>query len=330
MTKFSVTNTIDIPEQLKNAVVVIGNFDGVHIAHQKVIGKAKEIAKKQKLPVVALSFEPHPRTLFKPESPVFRLTPQNMKARILEAYGIDGLVILPFTSELANTTAEQFIQTYLINHIAAAHITIGFNLHFGKNREGSPQFLKQKGEELGFGVTIVEECTDDTQQPISSSRIRRCIGQGNVEEAAKMLGYRWTLNADIIKGEQIGRTLGYPTANMQLEPECRLANAIYAVRLRNNENNKLYNAVASFGRRPTFDNGPKLFETFIFDFDEDIYGKNVEVSLFEFIRKEEKFDGEKELKKQMVMDEQKAREILEHAKPISEMDERITFDGLIK
>ena len=314
----------------QGGVVAIGNFDGVHRGHQVVLEKALALAEQDGCPCFALSFEPHPRTLFRPESPVFRLTDEATKSRVLEAFGLDGLLTLAFTKELAATSAEDFVRTILVERARASHVVSGFNFHFGKGRAGSPEYLQQAGREFGFGVTIVEAETsagsDDkpAEEPISSSRVRRLLGDGNAQGAAELLGYHWLVSGEVIKGAQLGRTLNYPTANISLAENCHLAHGIYAVRFRCADG-RLYDGVASYGRRPTFDNGPALLETFIFDFDEDIYGETVSVTLIDYLRSEEKFDTVEELVAQMDKDSQRAREILKQLKPISKLDNTLSF-----
>ena len=323
-----------VSDQQAGAVLAIGNFDGVHRGHQVVLEQAVSVARKKGCKCFALSFEPHPRTLFKPDSPVFRLTDETMKARVLDAFGLDGLLVLEFSRELAGTSAEDFVQSLLLDRAGASHIVSGFNFHFGKNRAGSPDFLRQSGEELGFGVTIVEakkdaidggNDEDDAANIISSSRIRRLLGSGEVNAAAQLLGYHWLVSGPVIKGAQLGRTLNYPTANLALAENCRLAHGIYAVHLRRPDG-RLYGGVASYGRRPTFDNGPALLETFIFDFDEDIYGEEISVSLLEYLRPELKFDSAEALVVQMDKDSAQARRCLAEAKPLSDLDARLNFD----
>lgn len=315
-----------LPASARGGVIAIGNFDGVHRGHQAVLQAAKDVAKRENAPCHALSFEPHPRTLFRPQSPVFRLTPERMKARVMEAFGLDGLIIMPFTRELASTSAETFVTQHMLGDASASHVVSGYDFHFGKDRAGTPDFLRQAGERHGFGVTIVSAQAEEGQEPFSSSIIRRLLGAGEVHQAANALGYRWTVASPVVKGAQLGRTLGYPTANMLLEPNCRLKFGIYAVRLRRADGT-LHDGVASYGRRPTFDNGPAWFETFIFDFDGDLYGETVEVSLFGYIRGEEKFASAEALIAQMDRDAVDARQLLQGAQALSALDRRLCFDG---
>jgi riboflavin kinase/FMN adenylyltransferase len=316
-----------VADEARGCVLAIGNFDGVHRGHQAVLETALDVAQKAKTKAYAISFEPHPRTLFKPESPVFRLTPENMKARVLQAFGLDGLLTLPFTRDLAATSADDFVDHFLLEKAGASHVVSGFNFMFGKDRVGTPEFLRAKGEARNMGVTIVEAHEDENREAISSSRIRRCLGAGDVVETAGLLGYRWCVSGEVIKGQQLGRTLGYPTANLALPESCHLAHGIYAVRLRT-EDGILRNGVASYGRRPTFDNGEALLETFIFDYSGDLYGQNIEVSLFAYLRGEEKFDSAEALVAQMDKDSAEARAVLAAVQPLSELDLNLNFSNL--
>lgn len=333
-----------VAEQHAGSVIAIGNFDGVHRGHQVVLEQALSIAREKGCKCFALSFEPHPRTLFKPGSPVFRLTDETMKARVLGAFGLDGLLVLEFSRELAGTSAEDFVKSLLMERAGASHVVSGFNFHFGKNRAGSPDFLRQSGQELGFGVTIVEAKTDSTGDSrtdaettagaaeaaeadiISSSRIRRLLGAGEVDAAAQLLGYHWLVSGQVIKGAQLGRTLNYPTANLALAENCRLAHGIYAVHLRRADGS-LHKGVASYGRRPTFDNGRALLETFIFDFNEDIYGEEISVTLLDYLRPELKFDSAEALVEQMDKDSDQARKYLADARPLSDLDAKLNFEA---
>ena len=221
--------TRKLPEPKRGGVIAIGNFDGVHRGHQVVLQTAKDLAEAKKVPCLALSFEPHPRTLFRPQSPVFRLTPQDQKARVMAAFGLHGLLNLPFTRDLASTIADEFVDEFLVERAGADHIVTGYDFHFGKDRQGTPEFLIQAGEKRGFGVTIVSAHSDENAEPISSSRIRRSLGAGNISEASGLLGYRWCVSGEVIKGAQLGRTLGYPTANLALPESCHLAHGIAPV-----------------------------------------------------------------------------------------------------
>ncbi len=313
-----------IAENLMGAVVAIGNFDGIHRGHQAVLALAKDIAKSENRPALVMTFEPHPRSVFNPDTPVFRLTPIALKAEIFEILGFDGVLVVPFSKEFAATSAESFVSDILLEKLNVSHVVTGYDFHFGAKRVGTPSYLQQAGQENGFGVTTLPSFNDESAEPVSSSRVRRALESGNVVEAAGLMGYRWNFAGEVQKGKQLGRTLGFPTANLDTPGSSRLARAIYAVRLRR-QSGQIYDGVASFGRRPTFDNGAVVLETFIFDFDEDIYGETVSVSLFGYLRGEEKFDTVEELVEQMRLDEKEAQALLSGVRPISELDNLLNF-----
>ncbi len=315
----------NLPAACTGGVVAIGNFDGVHRGHRAVLDKALEIARETNRPALVLTFEPHPRTVFQPDRPVFRLTPAPLKAQLLGALGFDGVVEQQFSKEFSAHTADEFIQLILIDGLKASHVITGFDFHFGKGRQGGPAYLMDAGKTHGFDVTLVDAFRDEGAEVVSSSRIRDRLAEGDVSEAAGLLGYRYCVSAKVIKGKQLGRTLGFPTANMALPNENRLAHGIYAVRFKT-EAGTVHNAVASFGRRPTVDSdGEPWLETFLFDFDDDLYGQTGEVSFFGFLRGEEKFDGLDALMVQMGRDEAEARALLAGALPLSDLDAAINF-----
>ena len=313
-----------VPSALADAVVAVGNFDGVHRGHQAVLGAARQIARETGRPLVCLTFEPHPRTVFRPDHPVARLTPAPMKARLLGALGFDAVIEQPFDKAFASLSPEEFVETVLKRCLTASHVVAGFDFHYGARRAGSPQTLAASGREHGFGATLVPALNGEDGETISSSRIRPMLMTGDVAGAAKLFGYRWTIRGEIVHGQKLGRTLGYPTANLVLSDDDILAHGVYAVRLRRADGT-LHDGVASFGRRPTFDNGAALFETFLFDFDGDLYGETVEVSLFAYLRGEEKFDSAAALVAQMDRDAQTARALLKTAEPLSDLDRSIGF-----
>ncbi|MBO0662117.1 bifunctional riboflavin kinase/FAD synthetase [Jiella sp. MQZ9-1] len=309
---------------LRNGVVAIGNFDGVHRGHQSVLGTAREIAKAEGKPLICLTFEPHPRTVFHPENPVPRLTPAPIRAKLLAALGFDAVVEQAFDKTFAGVEPEDFVNTVLVERLGAAHVVAGFDFHYGRRRAGTPQTLIVAGERHGFGATLVPAMKDGDGETISSSRIRELLADGAVAPAAALLGYRWTIGGSVQEGQRLGRTLGYPTANILLVPDTMLKFGIYAVRLRRADGT-LIDGVASFGRRPTFDNGVALFETFLFDFSGDLYGETVAISLFDYLRGEEKFDGAEALIAQMDRDCDNARAVLAGAQPLSALDRTIAF-----
>ena len=314
-----------LPQALRGGVVAIGNFDGVHRGHRTVLDKALELAEALGKPALVLTFEPHPRTVFQPDQPVFRLTPPRLKSELLEALGFSAVVEQIFSRDFASITADEFVEAILVGGLGVSHVVTGFDFHFGKGRQGGPAFLMAAGESKGFKVTLVDAFRDEGGSVISSSRIRDCLAEGNAVSAAGLLGYRYCVEAPVEKGKQLGRTLGYPTANMRLAPENRLAHGIYAVRLRRADG-ALYDGVASFGRRPTIDdNGAPLLETVAFDFSGDLYGEACAVSFFGYLRPELKFDGLDALMVQMKQDEAEARALLAGITPLSELDLKVSF-----
>lgn len=314
-----------LPAHLKGGVVAIGNFDGVHRGHQTVLRRALELASERGVPALVLTFEPHPRTLFKPQAPVFRLTPAPLKARLLEAIGFQAVIEYPFDLEFSQRSAEDFVRSVLVDWLGASEVVTGFDFHFGKGREGGPAFLMEAGSHNGFGVTLLDAFRDENAEVVSSSRIRSLLPEGAVSEMAGLLGYRFTVEAEVIKGQQLGRTLGFPTANMALQPEANLRPGIYAVRLRRPDG-VIRDGVASFGYRPTVtDNGAALLETFVFDFSGDLYGEVCAVSFFGHLRDEWKFDGLDPLVAQIKRDEEEARALLAGVKPLGELDAKMTF-----
>lgn len=308
MTGFAVirddTPTAAIP---KGAVVAMGNFDGVHRGHRAVIGACLDMARTKKAPALAVTFEPHPRKFFSPDVPQFRLTDETAKLRLLAGTGLDGAVILSFDARRASTTAHDFIQHELIGRLGVQGIAIGYDFHFGKGRGGSPSMLVTEAPSLGIEVDV-QPHVDFGDHPVSSSAIRKCLEEGHIAAATEMLGGPWFVTGEVIHGDKRGRDLGYPTANIRLDPQCSLKHGIYAVRV--GRGGRHYDAVANFGRRPTFDNGTPLLEVFVFDFNEPLYGETLDVAFIAFIRDEEKFESIEALIRQMDDDSARARAAL--------------------
>jgi riboflavin kinase/FMN adenylyltransferase len=299
------------PPGLAGAVVTIGNFDGVHRGHLAVINRARTLAQELSCPCAVLTFEPHPADFFKGPNTIFRLTPRDAKARALEGLGIDGMIVFTFDKVLASLPAEAFIVEVLVRRLKVRAVVAGYDFHFGAGRSGSPTLLKEAGNRLGFAVEIVERvpaATADINEAASSSAARAALEAGDVENAAQRLGHPFAIMGKVIHGQELGRTLGFPTANLLPDRSCRLRHGIYAVRAV--AGTKIYDGVASYGRRPTFDNGPALLEVFLFDFSGDLYGETIEVLFIGWIRAEVKFDSASALMAQMKRDEARAREIL--------------------
>lgn len=295
------------PAVLRGAVVAIGNFEGVHRGHRAVINAAIARARAHGRPAAALTFEPHPRSFFRPDEPVFRLSDQSIKLRLLAATGLDGAIVMTFNAALAGLEAAQFVEQILIDRFAVSGVVIGYDFHFGKRRAGSPAFLAAEGRKHGFSVDIVP-AFEDRGRRISSGAIRAALAEGQVEDAAEMLGYPWFVSGEVVHGDKRGRELGYPTANVRLDPTCALRHGVYAVRVE--VDGRRYDGVANYGRRPMFDTGAVLLEPFLFDFSGDLYGAVIDVAFVAWIRHELKFDTIDDLIQRMDEDSRLARALL--------------------
>jgi len=295
------TPAAEIP---KGTVVAMGNFDGVHLGHRAVIAAALKMGKVRGRPALAVTFEPHPRRFFSPTTPQFRLSDETAKLRLLAGTGLAGAVIMTFDKNRAGTTAQDFIHHDLIRRLGISGIAVGYDFHFGKGRVGSPSLLAAEGPRLGIEVDV-QPHVDIDERPVSSSAIRSALAEGQIEDATAMLGGPWFVTGEVIHGEKRGRELGYPTANIRLDHNCGLKHGIYAVRAGRGE--ERFDGVASFGRRPTFDNGAPLLEIFLFDFNGDLYGQALDIAFIGFIREESKFDSVDALIKQMDDDSARAR-----------------------
>lgn len=320
-----IAGSSSLPASCRGGVVAIGNFDGVHRGHQAVLARALAESERRGVPALALTFEPHPRSVFRPDVQLYRITPAPMRARLLDALGFRAVVEQPFDRDFSALSAEEFVRGILVEDLGISHVVTGFDFHFGRNRQGGPAFLMEAGERLDFGVALVDAFRDEGAEVVSSSRIRDLLSAGEVAEAAGLLGYRYTVEAEISHGQKLGRELGFPTANMALPPSTGLRHGIYAVRLRRADGS-LHDGVASFGRRPTVtDEGAPLLETFVFDFSGDLYGEVCSVSFFGFLRGEVKFEGLESLIAQMKRDEAEARALLSGVRPLSGLDLDIAF-----
>jgi riboflavin kinase/FMN adenylyltransferase len=291
----------------RGMVVAMGNFDGVHLGHRAVIDAALQMGRAHGRPALAVTFEPHPRSFFSPNTPQFRLTDEAGKLRLLAGTGLAGAVVMTFDQRRAGTTAQDFVHHDLIERLGISGIAVGYDFHFGKGRVGSPSLLVGEAPRLGIEVDV-QPHVDIAERPVSSSAIRMALAEGQIEDATTMLGGPWFVNGKVIHGEKRGRDLGFPTANIRLDKNCGLKHGIYAVRVGHGA--LRLDGVASFGRRPTFDNGAPLLEVFLFDFKGDLYGSSLDVAFIAFIRDELKFDGVTALIRQMDDDSARARAAL--------------------
>jgi len=291
-----------VPVGLEGAMAAIGNFDGVHRGHRHLLDMALESGR----PGAVVTFEPHPRTYFQPDRPLFRLTPEPVKLAIFARLGLAGAFVRRFDRELASLTAAQFVDL-LAQELEVSGVVIGHDFHFGRGREGNPALMAELCRERGLDCLVAPAVVEGTE-PVSSSAIRSALEAGDIAGANRLLGYRWFVRAEVRHGEKRGRVLGYPTANMRLPDDCRLRHGIYAVRA--STGGRPVDGVASFGRRPTFDNGAPLLETHLFDFSGDLYGRVLDVEFVGWIRGEERFDGIEALIRQMDRDSAEARRML--------------------
>lgn len=297
----------DIPPSAKGAVIVIGNFDGIHQGHQALLNAAQKIAKAENKAVGVLTFEPHPRRLFQPAQPPGRLTPAPLKAQQLEARGVDYLFSLGFDWEFASQSAEDFVQNILIEGLNAAHIIIGFNFCFGQMRKGNADTI----EKAGLPVSVIHPIEDKHGDVISSSRIRQYLRDGDIDQANKLLGWPWEMQGTIFRGDRRGHELGYPTANVLLADTIHPAYGIYACTVQIEGEDEWLKAATNIGIRPMFEVPEGQVEAHILDFpDRDIYDKILRVRPIKRLRGEAKFNSLDDLIAQMEKDCALTREIL--------------------
>jgi riboflavin kinase/FMN adenylyltransferase len=297
----------DVPSSAKGAAIAIGNFDGVHRGHQAVLTAAKDVARALGVRSGAMVFEPHPRKVFQPDKPLFRLTSLPRKLDLFREFGLDLAMVIPFDRELASLSADDFVRRVLVDGFGIRHAAVGFDFFFGRGRSGNPDILRQLGAQHGFGVTIVEP-KGDAGEIFSSTRIRELLAEGDVAGAAEMLGHWWRVSGVVTGGAGRGTGLGFPTANLALDAGQALRHGIYAVRV--HVGDRTMSGAAYLGTRPTFDSGPPVLETFLFDFDGNLYGEEIEVEFIAFVRGDAKFKSAEALSAQMEADCLKARELL--------------------
>lgn len=292
------------------SIVTSGTFDGVHLGHQKILGRLKELAKRKQGETVLLTYWPHPRLILQPEDKSLRLlSTLSEKIKLLDEMGVDHLIILPFTKELSQMSSEEFIREILVDKIQTKTLVIGYDHKFGKNREGSFEYLQSHSHLFGFAIEeISRQDVDDLG--VSSTKIRTALAQGDVNTATKYLGRPYDISGQVVKGQQIGRSLGFPTANLQIADEFKLlpcdgAYAVYA-----EINSIRYKAILNIGDRPTVEGEQKTIEAHLIDFEGDLYGQELRVFFQEFLREEKKFESLDALKNQLVVDRERAIFIL--------------------
>jgi len=297
-------------EKLERAIVTTGTFDGVHQGHRKILNRLIEVAKKNKGESVLLTFFPHPRMVLQPDSDLKLINTIDEKIELLRQVGIDHLIIHPFTREFSRTTSLEFVRDLLVNKIGTTKLVIGYDHHFGRNREGSFEHLKEFGPIYGFEVEEIS-VQDVDNVNVSSTKVRKALEDGEVDLASNYLGYPFFIHGVVVHGQKNGRELGYPTANLEIQNPYKLipANGIYAVKVE--IGGKLFRGMLNIGTRPTMELGGDIsVEVHIFDFKESIYGQELTVSFIKRIRSEKKFETRDALIAEMEKDQVKAEHIL--------------------
>ncbi len=296
------------PEALRGAIVALGNFDGFHAGHQAVVGHAVARARGEERPAIVATFDPHPVRYFKPDVPPFRLTTLDQREQLFTDAGTDAMLVFAFDAVLANVTAQEFVTQWLGDTLGAAGVVTGEDFTFGKGRGGNCAVLRAVGADIGIGCETVGPVSD-SGETVSSSRIRDALQAGDCTTATRLLTRPFAIEGTVQHGDKVGRTLGYPTANLDLGSYLRPRYGIYAVRGRLTDG-RVLGGVANLGIRPSFDPPKELLEPYFFDFEGDLYGQKIEVELIEFLRGEAKFETLDALKAQMDADSAAARAIL--------------------
>lgn len=292
------------------AVVTVGTFDGLHIGHQKIIRRMVDLAEENNGETIVVTFNPHPRLILDPGNSELKfITTEKKKYELLETLGIDNLIIVPFTKTFAAIPSGDFIREYLAEKLRVKMLVVGYDHHFGKNREGNYDQLFTQGILHGFGVEeIPAQYIDDT--PVSSTQIRNALTEGNLSLANRMLGYEYSITGRVIEGNKIGRSIGFPTANIEIEDKFKLiaAGGVYACKVECE--GKIYKGMGNIGTRPTIGKHDFTTEVHIFDFDEKIYGKEITIYFVDRVRDEKKFEGLDKLKGQLERDKKTVMELL--------------------
>jgi len=305
-----ITGWTELRDVDRGAAVAMGNFDGVHRGHQQVIALAARAAGELGAPLGVITFDPHPRVYFRPGEPAFRLMKPDQQARALEALGVEILYVLPLDAELAGMTDREFATRVLHEGLGARHVAVGFDNTFGKGRSGNPDTMRAYGRELGFGVSVAEEVSDRSGEKFSSTAIRDALREGRPQDAAAILGRPFAIEGAVQRGRQLGRKLGFPTANVALEDYVTPRFGVYATRTRLPDGREIP-GVANIGINPTVEGVTRpLLEVWLFDFDEDIYDQVIETDLIAFLRDEAKFDSLEAMTAQVMADARTARDLL--------------------
>lgn len=294
------TNDTPLPDRLRGGVIALGNFDGFHLGHQAVVGRAAARARAQGRPLIVATFDPHPVRYFRPDAPPFRLTTLDQRAALFAAAGADAMLVFRFDAELAGESADDFVIERIVRRTGAAVLVTGGDFTYGRGRTGSVAELAGLGVRHGFATETVEPVSDDAG-PVSSSRIRQALQAGDCATATRLLTRPFTIEGPVMHGDKVGRQLGFPTANLDMADYLRPAYGIYAVRGRLADG-RVLDGAANLGIRPSFDPPKELLEPHFFDFADDLYGQTIAVELIHFLRPEWKFDGLEALRRQIDLD----------------------------
>ena len=303
---------IDKNDDLKSArggVYALGNFDGVHLGHKEIISKVIDISNSKNIPSGVLIFDPHPRNFFNPKLDDFILSDINTRSYLLEKTNLDFLGILKFDDFMSNLSPREFVEKIIKNRVGVSHLIVGYNFRFGKNREGDVEILSKICSEFNIDLTIIEQ-VKNMELTISSSKIREAIEGLDFKKVKGIIGDSWKIVGEVIEGDKRGREIGFPTANIMMDNIIKPSFGVYAVRV--NYNNDIFNGIANFGVRPTFDKTKSLpiLEVHLFNFSDNLYGKEIVISFVDFIRKEKKFNGLESLKSQIKLDINIAKDLL--------------------
>ncbi|MPY70515.1 MAG: bifunctional riboflavin kinase/FAD synthetase [Alphaproteobacteria bacterium] len=311
----------NVPAAARGGALAIGNFDGVHLGHQSVIGEARLLARAMDAPSAVLTFDPHPRRFFRPDDRLFELTPAAAKQRQIAALGVDALFLLRFDANFAAIPAEEFVARIVLGALGARHIVVGYDFVFGKGRAGDADLLRRMGAEAGVGVTVVDAVRSGGGEIYSSTTIRGALREGRVRDAARLLGRMWEIEGEVLHGDERGRRIGFPTANVDPGQYVQPAFGVYAVRVGipagKGGEVEWHPGVVNIGRRPTFKDGDAgiAVEAHVFDYAGDLYGRMLRIALVDFIRPERKFDGLDAIRAQISEDCVTARAMLDGAPP---------------
>ena len=302
------THDQPLPEALRGSIVALGNFDGFHLGHQAVVNRAIALGFHERRSVIVATFDPHPVRFFKPDVPPFRLTSLDQRERLFAHAGADAMLVFRFDAELASMDADAFVAEILARRLGVAGVVTGDDFSFGKGRTGDVDLLRKLGEQYGVRAEAVAQVMIDGER-VSSGRIREALAAGDPGTATHLLTRPFAVEAVVERGDGRGHALGFPTANVSLGRYQRPAYGIYAVRVRLDDDSE-HSGVASFGVRPTFEEGEEYLETFIFDWEGDLYDRTIEIGLIAYLRPEAKFESVEALVEQMRKDEAEARRLL--------------------